>query len=460
MTEDGARVFTVPPGTAFVDALAEGVLAENGRDPLALSALTILLPTRRAVRSLREAFLRRSGGPLLLPSMRAIGDVDDDELALADGGPGPAAETLDLPPAITDLERQLLLAQLIRKWEERYRSASGPSSQGQAVRLAGELARFLDQVQTARLSFDRLDGLVEGDLAEHWQETVRFLGIVTRSWPALLASRAAIDPADRRNRLLEALAARWSETPPNAPVIAAGSTGSVPATADLLAVIARLPRGTVVLPGLDKGMDDDSWQALEETHPQYGLKLLLERLDLARGEVAEWPYGAREDAGAAARAVLASETMRPAATAQAWRELGHIESDAVAGLKRIDCADSRAEAGVIAPLMPAAMCTRSAACCMRCWRGSRPTRATLPRASSGSTSAPRCRRCRCCGLRSVKGWQRLCRRRWRRHRRTVTRHVMLWVRRWRAVKLPPPTLRDLQQVRARQLQVAESGPQL
>ncbi len=340
------NIFTISPGVSFVDALAEGVLAEHGDSPLGLSGVTILLPTRRALRSLREAFLRRSGGPMLLPAMRAIGDVDEDELALG-GDDAAGAEALDCPPAIGDLERQLLLAQLIRQWEAG--RAGARSNQGQAVRLAGELARLIDQVQTARLDFAGLEGLVEGDLAEHWQQTLRFLHIVTEAWPSLLASRHGIDPAERRNRMLAALAAHWQAQPPEAPVIAAGSTGSVPATADLLAVVAGLPQGRVILPGLDGGLDDDSWAALGETHPQFGMAQLLERLEVARQDVLAWPWGGEGDDQ---RLALAREVMRPEATAHAWADLGHLDAAAAsAGLSRIECADSRAEAGVIALLM-------------------------------------------------------------------------------------------------------------
>ena len=352
-----AKVFTIPPGAAFVDALAEGLLAEHGGDPLALAAVTVLLPTRRAARALADAFLRLAGGGvMMLPAMRAIGDVDDEEVLLADGEV--LAETLggdDLPPAIPDLERQLLLAQLIRGWEGRYRGGPGPSTQAQAVRLAVELGRFLDQVQTARLTFDRLDELVTGELAAHWQETVRFLSIVTRHWPALLAARGAIDPAERRNRALAALAARWRAEPPATPVVAAGSTGSIPATAELLAVVAAMANGRVVLPGLDTGLDEASWQALDESHPQFGLKLLLERLALARADVAVWPHGAARSKAAAARAALVCEAMRPEATAERWRDLGHLDAAAVRGLRRIVCPEPQAEAGAIALMMREAL---------------------------------------------------------------------------------------------------------
>ena len=81
----GPAVYTIPAGVPFVDALAAGLDAWVGGGPEDLAHATVLLPTRRACRSLREAFLRRSGGrPLLLPRLTPLGDVDEDDLALAE----------------------------------------------------------------------------------------------------------------------------------------------------------------------------------------------------------------------------------------------------------------------------------------------------------------------------------------------------------------------------------------
>ena len=341
------RVFTIPPGISFVDALAAGLLADHGGDPLGLCRITVLLPTRRAARSLREAFLRLGGGkPMLLPVMRPIGDVDEDDFAFGDSVLDAVEGALDLPPAMPEIERQLLLAELVRKREET--AVAGPA---QAVRLAAELARLIDQVQTARLTFDPLDGLVDGDLAGHWRQTVEFLSIVTENWPAILADRGRIDPAERRNRLLRALADQWAAAPPEHPVIAAGSTGSIPATADLLAVIAALPEGRVVLPGLDRDLDTQSWRVLGESHPQYGLAQLLDRLEITRDEVRDWPALSGFSQSNVDRARLISEVMRPEATAEAWQDLGHLKAQAIDGVRVVSCADPQAEAGVIALML-------------------------------------------------------------------------------------------------------------
>ncbi|HEY1719678.1 MAG TPA: double-strand break repair protein AddB [Magnetospirillaceae bacterium] len=338
-----SSVFTIPPGENFVAALARQLLTETAGDPLALSAMLILLPTRRAARALREAFLAEANGrPLLLPRMRPLGDVDDDDPSLGD------APASDVAPAIAPLRRRLLLARLIMGLDD---AQGGARTAEQAVPLGEELARLLDQVQIEELSFDDLQTLVPDDYAEHWQVTLRFLSLLTEHWPTILRSEGALDPAERRGILLATQAEAWRTTPPDYPIIAAGSTGSIPATRRLLQVVAGLPRGRLILPGLDRAMDAESREALEESHPQWGLFRLLDALEIAPHQVPLWP-GTHE----VPRAGLIAEAMRPAATTDAWRDLkAEAMRDSINGITRIDCPGPQDEAAVIALRLRAAL---------------------------------------------------------------------------------------------------------
>jgi len=350
----GPRVYSIPAGRPFVDALAAGILAgalgiEAG-DPLGLSDVTVLLPTRRAGRALIEAFLRETQGrPLVLPRIMPLGDVDEDVLDLAGElaeGPG------DIPPAIPALRREMLLARLILAWRKgNGRAGLGPD---QAVLFARELARLIDQVHTEGLTFEGLARLVPEDFAVHWQITLDFLALVTEQWPKILAEEGCIDPAQRRNLLLEAQAKLWERAPPRHAVIAAGSTGSIPATARLLALVASLPNGAVVLPGLDRALDEESWAQLDDTHPQFTMARLLTRMEVERSQVRTWDSPGVEGA-APERAALASEALRPAMTTESWARFPGVAESALSGVRRIDCPTPREEAGAIALLMREAL---------------------------------------------------------------------------------------------------------
>ena len=359
MSGRAPTVYTVPPWEPFVDALAGGILsgravALDPGDPLALSRLTILLPTRRACRALGLAFLRAAPGrALLLPRIRPLGDIDEDEMSIGDEADAA------LPDAVSPLERRLLLARLIQRLGETPGGAAltGAGTPDQAARLAQALAGLLDEIQIARIDPQGLATLAPEEYAAHWQQVLRFLSLITDRWPAILAERDQMDPAARRNALLERLAERWQAEPPAHPVIGAGSTGSVPATRDLLAAIARLPQGMVVLPGLDGHADDETWEAIGPTHPQYALKGLLAHMGVERGAVQPWPGGAGTGAGDAARARsrLIADAMRPAETITAWRVRKPQGPEALRDVHRIDCASPQEEAGVIAILMRRAL---------------------------------------------------------------------------------------------------------
>lgn len=328
------HVFSVAPGAPFLATLADALLAGRfgpvpglGTDPLALSAVTIFLPTRRAARALADILLERAvGDATVLPRIRPIGDVDEEEhvLAAAEESPG---DILSLPLAVPRVERQLALTRLAIAWGRAAASAEHeprpvPASPADATRLAADLAHLIDEMASAGVSFEALTKIKAEDFPRFWQTTLSFLAIAGKAWPDYLAERGFADPAARRDRLIRAEAERLAARPHGAPVIAAGSTGSLPATGALLKAIAHMPAGAVVLPGLDRDLDAASWDAIGKepaySHPQHGLHQLLSTIGIGRDDVLE--IGNRAPL-LASRARLISDAMRPASTTDGWQSL-------------------------------------------------------------------------------------------------------------------------------------------
>jgi ATP-dependent helicase/nuclease subunit B len=338
------HVYTIPPDAAFIDRLAEGLWKQAKRDPFKLSEMLVLLPTRRACRYLHQAFPRIIGKrAVLLPRMQPLGDIDEEELYFADSEDANSG----IAPAISPLRRQLLLAQLIRK-----KDPAMPLDQ--AAQLALALGQLLDEVQYERLDFAGLEKLVPENYAEHWQKTVEFLKIVTDLWPALLKDEGCIDPALRRNMLTDAQAEAWRKKPPQFPVIAAGSTGTLKATRGLLDVVAGLPQGAVVLPGLDTELDEEAWQAIDDVHPQSSMKHLIEHIGIMRLDVKLWPT-CKNEPSLCVR--LLNEAMRPAEKTDAWRTLDakKLPKECCHSLSRITFDTAQEEAQAIALLMRGAL---------------------------------------------------------------------------------------------------------
>jgi ATP-dependent helicase/nuclease subunit B len=380
--ESPARVFTIPPSVPFlptlVRALVDGTLVPGfapAADPLALAAATIFLPTRRACRLARDAFLDvLDRDAALLPRIVPIGDIDEDELAFADiASGGAAADALDLPPALGGLARRMLLARLVLAWAKRLAPVSGDpplvvATPAGALALADDLARLMDDLAMREVAWERLDGLVPDHVDTYWQLTLDFLKIARETWPGILAERNAIEPADRRDQLINREVARLAAAR-DAPVIAAGSTGSMPATAKLIATIARLRHGAVVLPGLDTALDDEAWNGLAAGadddewpafgHPQFAMRGLLARIGIGRADVVPLATPA-----AHGREVLVSEALRPAHATDRWqdrlREVDRELTRGLDGLAVIEAANAEEEALAIAVALREAIETRAA----------------------------------------------------------------------------------------------------
>src|SRR5712671_3119512 len=291
------RVFSVPVSVPFlrtvIAALVDGRLIDGFRaraHPADLAQATLYLPTRRAGRMAREIFLDElKTDAVLLPRIVALGDIDEDELAFAEqaepyGGVAP----LDIPPKLGELDRRLTLARLVAAWAKS--PVSAPLVVGglaSTLALASDLARLMDDMVTRGLGWEALDGLVPDQLDKYWQHSLEFLKIARQAWPAHLEEIGKIEPAARRDVLIEAEARRLT-THHDGPVIAAGSTGSMPATAKFLHAVAALPQGAVVLPGLDTDLDDEAWQVIggvrdaqgkftqppASNHPQFAMQAL------------------------------------------------------------------------------------------------------------------------------------------------------------------------------------------
>jgi len=351
------QLFTIPSHKAFADTLVAGLMRRAAGDPMALARGLVLLPNNRAVRAITDAFVRASGGGLLLPRLVALGSPDLGEAV------GAALDPVDdvdpPPPAVEPMRRRMILARLV--FEERAR-AGVPIDAAESVRLAGELCHTLDQLLVEEIAPERLREIdLAPELTEHWQRALSTFAIVLERWPAELATLGRIDAATRRRMVLDRLVERWRSAPPTGFVCAAGVTDPAPAVCRLLRCVAEAPQGMAVFAGLDLAMPGEEWDALGphrpdpvsgrtrrsiETHPQFHLKLMLERMSVGRSEVANWPGTAGPDAGAVRGRAIAN-ALAPAAFTGKWTEL-KAEDRRLTGVAAAEVATPAEEAQAIA----------------------------------------------------------------------------------------------------------------
>jgi ATP-dependent helicase/nuclease subunit B len=369
------RVFTIPPGAPFLKTLAralvEGQLVSSFRltpeDPLSLSRATIYLPTRRAARALRSEFVDlMAGRAAILPVIRPLGEIDDDAGYFDETPDAP----LDLLPPISPVRRLIELSRLILAWRNKLPAMLrdihtdsplvAPASPADAIWLARSLVELIDAIETEETGWDGLDRIDLDDRAIWQQLTGEFLKIARLFWPERLSELNRSSPAAHRAEAIRAEAGRYRREQTPHPVIVAGSTGSIPATAELIEAIHGLDCGRVVLPGLDLDMPETHWRLAgalapdgkkdgdpaSRSHPQYGLYHLLSRLKTERRAVA--PLALEED-GLRLRGRAVSQAFTPAeaeANHRAWRdETGETAlAEAFEDMALIEAANEREEA--------------------------------------------------------------------------------------------------------------------
>ncbi|MEO0388245.1 MAG: double-strand break repair protein AddB, partial [Pseudomonadota bacterium] len=331
----GPRVFALPPGADFAQLFLDGLESRMaGQSPLMSARTEIILNTERSRRRLLALIGAR---PVrLVPKLRVLTEFRA-------GAADPHAA----------LRRRLDLARAVR---QKILAEDAPGDVGAAFDLAGTLETLLAELQEWGVAYDALADLDLGDLAQHWQDSLRFLSIL-----AQYVEAAGPDAAAGRRAAMLAWAAQLTAAPPDAPVLIAGSTGSRGASAEAMRAVAALPSGAVILPGLDPHLPAAVWDLLRDSetavdHPQWGFA----RLGLIMGfDPAEVPLWVPEAADQGPRGRLMSLALRPAPVTDQWRREGPdlvpTLAAATADLALIEAPGPRAEAEAIAGVLRAAL---------------------------------------------------------------------------------------------------------
>ncbi|MHA6347216.1 double-strand break repair protein AddB [Roseivivax sp. CAU 1761] len=336
----GPRVFGLAPGIDFAAELVAGLRARlAGQPPEAMARVELFVNTARMSR--RIVRLCAEDGPGFLPRIRLLSD------------PAPAELAADLPAPVSGLRRRLELTALVSRLLD---AEPDLAPRAALFDLADSLASLMEEMQIEDVAPERIAGLDVSDQSGHWQRALRFLDIVQRYF----AADGAPDPAAAQRLAVARRIALWRAAPPQHPVIVAGSTGSRGTAARLMAAVAHLPQGALVLPGWDRDLPRHVWDRLidadpradlgqpGEDHPQYRFARLLAELPASPADVAPWSAA---EPPAPDRNRLISLALRPAPITDQWLAEGPALPDlepATAGVTLLEAATRREEALAIA----------------------------------------------------------------------------------------------------------------
>lgn len=299
----GPRLFALPPGVDFPKALIEGLSQRLKGPPEALARVEIYVATDRMRRRLRTIF--DAGPARLLPRIRLVSDLADPLTRAA------------LPPAVPPLRRRLELTNLVSKLLD---AQPNLAPRAALFDLSDSLAALMEEMQGEGVPPDTLARLDVTDQSGHWQRSLQFLQIVQ----PFFDPETAPDAQGFTRRALEARLRQWIATPPQHPIVVAGSTGSRGTTAAFMSAVAHLPQGAVILPGFDPDMPQPVWDQLGdpltgEDHPQFRFARLMDGLGLSARDVLPWTD---DTPPSPARNRALSLALRPAPVTHQWLSEG------------------------------------------------------------------------------------------------------------------------------------------
>ncbi len=329
------RVFGLPAGIDFPKALVQGLLERCAdQPPEYLPTVEVFVNTRRMQRRIRDIF--DAGPALLLPRIHLITDL------------GQTAAIANLPPAVPKLQRRLELSQLVA---ELLRLQPDLAPRTALFDLTDSLANLMDEMQSEGVSPDAIESLDVSDQSGHWKRALEFVKLIQRYFGD--AAKDHPDAEARQHMVVQRLTTEWDSNPPSHPVVIAGSTGSRGATHMLMAAVAKLPQGAIVLPGYDFDLPHQVWTAMDDAmtaadHPQFRFRALQKTLGISRDDIQEWD---KTNPPSAARNRLVSLALRPAPVTDQWMSEGKHLTDlaqATENMALVEAPSSRIEALAIA----------------------------------------------------------------------------------------------------------------
>lgn len=270
-------IYSIPFSAPFLETIADYLLSRQST--FSLSQWTIFLPTHRAGQALSDILFRKEKEKtFVLPRILSLGDLDPEEIVLSSQE---GTEKLSFPrPIISAYRRKLLLASLISKFQY----TDHPISFDQALIWAESLLSFIDEMQTEGIDLKTLKDVsfTSGGHAEHLEKIQKFLTLLGENWDKILEDEYCIESIVWQRQLMKAQADFLEKQQKDAPLMIAGSMGTIDSTSHLIKVIAHLNNGVVILSGFQQ---DLSTEILSPHHPQFLLRRLLDKIEVSPLEV-------------------------------------------------------------------------------------------------------------------------------------------------------------------------------
>jgi ATP-dependent helicase/nuclease subunit B len=242
------------------------------------------MPNRRSANALRTVFLEEiESGSRILPSIEAIGDLDEKAIVLSGVDSDSLLEYLKSQKTSLEIGYRLLL---LRETMLNY----SHSSIEQAMGLSKELDVFLRDIENYEIDFSKLDNLVGEDLAIHWQQILDFLKNFGTRWQDLLNKHNIASTYGNRVSSVRFYEKILKKVGLKNPLLMVGNFEPSESTLNLMKTLLKCDNAYLIFKGLENVMTAEECQSIDETHSHFLSEKTLEKLALDKRSMVNLRY--------------------------------------------------------------------------------------------------------------------------------------------------------------------------
>ena len=326
------QVYTSQSGENLAEAVVEKIMGSLPKsNPLALTDITIYVPSPRAGLALKEAFIKQNGAGLL-PAIHMMSFHDEDMDAHRF-----ERNDLEKKEIISSLGRQMVLTQFVQTAYPSY-------SFNKCFEQATALSSLFSKLKAYDLTLSDVEKEIPENLSNHWKQNVEFFKIAFQFYPNWLGGNHKVDTVDAAQKAVEVELESLQKNGMKNPIWAVGFSDTTPLGFKLLKEIISHEKGVLIFSSLDKNMSDDLFESVPETHPQFTLKRMLSKLEIKRAEVTFLKENITSS-----RALCWQQALAPAAGLKKLDDTTALQG--LKGLSYVEAATESEEAELIALMM-------------------------------------------------------------------------------------------------------------
>jgi len=344
-------IFDIPSNYNFLGSVCDFIF-EKSCD-ISIQDLVVFLPSRRSCNELKRLFLAKSkNDAVILPTIKAIGDVDYDDILLRQISKDDMGEFPIFANNTSRIRYKILLIRELLRWtKSSSKEIFLAITVEQVANLALEFEKFLDEVNKNGLDLDNLNDIVDEEYSKHWQEILNFLQVFGKKWNKFVVDSNIISLASYKTQMIEFNARFFEKNRPTNPIIMAGIDANTAAICRLIRSLLPYDNCYFLTKGLDRTLNNDEWESVDCFHPQYFIKKLLEKcLSVDRKQIKSINYPDNIVVSEELCKIL-SYSMLPYNFTHKWQDKIHLDEICFNNITKIECEDEFQELSIISYIL-------------------------------------------------------------------------------------------------------------